>query len=400
LSIGAKLRERTRNIYHELLTTLHVEYNEIFTTITNFVANIDVFVCGAKLVLNSNYCVPTITSSDERQSFINATELRNPIIEHTIRNQQLYVPNDVLLDSKNLGMILYGVNSSGKSTFLKSVGMSVVLAQAGLPVPATQFEYNVFTNIFCRIGNHDNPKLNLSSFQVEMLELRSIIRRANAHSLVLCDELCCSTEEPSAVSISAASIDKFLNTNVKFIFATHIHKLHTVPKLKNRDELLIRHLHTERNSDNIIYDRHLRKGPSEVLYGLEVATHIIGDVGFNKTALSVRRWLLHEQPSIVNTRTSHFNNNHYMTECEVCGCANQSRLETHHINQQSLADCRGMINSTFHKNHKANLVTLCRRCHHNGVHKDLITIRGWCMSASGIVLDYDVDSSFDVKKND
>ncbi len=117
--------------------------------------------------------------------------------------------------------LLYGINSSGKSSLMKSIGIAVILAQAGFFVPAKSMRFSIFNSIFTRISGADNIAKGLSSFAVEMLELKNIFNRASNQSLVLGDEISHSTETMSGVSIVASSILKLSRLEAMFIFATH-----------------------------------------------------------------------------------------------------------------------------------------------------------------------------------
>src|SRR3990170_6803133 len=116
-------------------------------------------------------------------------------------------------------MLVYGVNSCGKSSLMKAIGIAVVMAQAGMYVPAQSFDYKPYKFILTRILGNDNLFKGLSSFAVEMAELRSILKRANKNSLVLGDEICHGTETVSAVSIVASAILHLSDRNSSFIFA-------------------------------------------------------------------------------------------------------------------------------------------------------------------------------------
>ena len=96
---------------------------------------------------------------------------------------------------------MFGTNACGKSTFMKAVGLNIIMAQAGLFVASSTFQYKPYTQIFTRILNNDNIFRSQSSFAVEMQELKSILNRSDDHSLVLGDELCSGTESISALSI-------------------------------------------------------------------------------------------------------------------------------------------------------------------------------------------------------
>ena len=121
---------------------------------------------------------------------------RHPIIER-INEKKEYIGNDIELSEK--GILLYGVNSSGKSSLMKAVGLNIIMAQSGMFVPAHEFTYEPYHHIFTRIFGSDNIYKGLSSFAVEMIELRNILKRSNKFSLILGDEICNGTESISGI---------------------------------------------------------------------------------------------------------------------------------------------------------------------------------------------------------
>ena len=144
------------------------------------------------------------------------------------------MPNDVSLGVDGVdGVLLYGVNSVGKSSIMKAVGLAVVAAQAGMFVAADALELGErpFTGIYTRIGLRDDLARGHSTFVVEMLELRAILRRASARSLVIGDELCAGTEAQSALAIVGAGVVTLAKRGARFAFATHLHELPRLPQV-------------------------------------------------------------------------------------------------------------------------------------------------------------------------
>ena len=165
-------------------------------------------------------------------SFFDAKNLRHPLVEH-IQTNEVYVANDISIGLNNCGMCLFGVNTSGKSTVIKSVGIAVIMAQAGMFVPASEFTYKPYNTIFTRILSNDNLFKCLSSFGTEMSEFQYIEEYADENSLVLGDELCNGTETDSAVAIFAAGL-MFLNERKSsHIFATHLHAILDVKQIQD-----------------------------------------------------------------------------------------------------------------------------------------------------------------------
>ena len=121
------------------------------------------------------------------------------------------------------GVCLYGFNAVGKSSFVKSIGISVVMAQAGFYVPCEKMVYKPYKKLFTRILSNDNLFKNQSTYMVEILELKIILEKKDKHSLILGDELCHGTEIDSAVGINIACLEELYDAKSSFIFATHLH---------------------------------------------------------------------------------------------------------------------------------------------------------------------------------
>jgi len=374
------LKKKTQEIYDKLLEDLDNKYSKDLIEITNFIAEVDVIHSSAKLAVKNNYCKPVI--NENKSSFINAKKLRNPIVEKLI--DTIYVPNDINLCN---GMLLYGINSVGKSCLLKGVCLNVIMAQMGLYVAAESFTFSPYHNIFTRLPGSDNIFVGQSSFICELMDLKSILKRANEKTLCILDEITCSTENISGISISASSICELADKNSTFIFATHYHELKNLEEIKEA-KIDIYHLNTEMKDGEIIFNRKLQKGCSDELYGLLVAKNIIDCTAFQKRANKIKSKLLDAKEDILIKKASHYNCNIYMDSCTICGST--EKLECHHINMQCTANDKGFIEH-FHKNNRGNLVILCWECHHKGVHSPdkKIVIHGWKISSKyGRYLDY------------
>ena len=123
------------------------------------------------------------------------------------------------------GSFLYGLNSSGKSSLLRAIGVNVILAQGGLFVAASQFCFNPFTKVLSKISSSDNLFRGQSTFILEMCILKEILSKSDTRSLVLCDELTAGTETLSATGIVASSTIQLLNKKSNAVFTTHLHSI-------------------------------------------------------------------------------------------------------------------------------------------------------------------------------
>jgi len=287
-----------------------------------------------------------------------------------------YVPNDITIDNENTGILLYGVNGSGKSCYSKAIGLCIVLAQSGHYVPCSSFNYSPFTKLYTRITGDDNIFKGHSSFFVEMSELKSILNYADSKSIVIGDEVCKGTEDVSAVAIVGTTIKHLIENQTKFIFATHLHKLPYISLLKGESRLKIKHITVEFD-ESTIFTRKLKDGTGDLLYGLEIAHSILRNESFHKRAFSLRNELLNKSSKLVADKKSKYNGQLYINHCQICG--DKDDLEAHHIIFQSKSKIR--------KDRKSNLVVLCST-HHDKVHSNNLIVEGWRSTTDGKMLKY------------
>jgi DNA mismatch repair protein MutS len=201
-----------------------------------------------------------------------------------------------------------------------------------------------------------------------MSELRVILNMADKNSLILGDELCSGTEHDSAVSIFVSGLEMLQKKHTSAIFATHLHEIVHFEEIEQMKNIDIKHLTVSYNKekDVLIYDRKLKDGPGESMYGLEVCKSLHLPDEFLENAYAIRRKYRKEEEGGLSKKSSHFNSKKIMNMCEVC--KNSVGQEVHHLQHQEKADKNNMINKRFHKNHPANLLTLCESCHQN-IHK-------------------------------
>jgi len=361
----------------EIITTVFYKFVDQFgafktqiESIINFVTLIDIVYSKASIAQKYNYCKPQIVKAEK--SFISAKNLRHCLIEH-LQTNELYVTNDITIGKEKEidGILLYGTNAVGKTSFIRSLGISLIMAQSGLFVPCSEFVYMPYNYIFTRILGNDNIFKGLSTFAVEMSELRTILRLADKNSLVLGDELCSGTENTSAVSIFVAGIQKLYQTKSSFIFATHLHEIINYEEITSLESVVLKHMAViyDKERDLLVYDRKLKDGPGNSMYGLEVCKSLKLPEDFLNAAFNIRMKYHPEEGSMLSLKSSHFNSQKVMNLCEKC---NKSvGKEVHHLQHQNEANENGIINKdgkVFHKNNVANLITLCEDCH-NEIHK-------------------------------
>jgi DNA mismatch repair protein MutS len=362
-SIKISMKDLVLFVFNKFVASFEV-YQEKLESIINFITLVDMLYAKGTIAKKYNYCKPNIVQADK--SFIDAKNLRHCLIEH-LQNNELYVTNDIILgDGKNDGLLLYGTNAVGKTSLIRALGISLIMAQSGLFVPCSSFDYFPYKYIFTRILGNDNIFKGLSTFAVEMSELRTILRLADKNSLILGDELCSGTENTSAISIFVAGIQKLHECNSSFIFATHLHEIVNYEEITSLASVALKHMSVvyDKEKDMLIYDRKLRDGPGNNLYGLEVCKSLSLPNDFLEAAYNIRMKYNPESSSLLSLKTSRYNSKKIVGICEKCG--KNMGTEVHHLQHQAEADSNGFISNTdsvFHKNNLANLMTLCDACH-------------------------------------
>jgi len=329
-------------------------FTEDMINIVAFISKIDFHVTCAKNAKTFKYCRPIIESGDK----ISGKNLRHPLIE-VIQTDVPYIANDIQLE--NEGMLLYGINAAGKSSYMKSVGLAIIMAQAGMYVPADSFVFSPRDRLYTRIPSGDNLFKGQSTFVTEMIELRSILKYSTSHSLVIGDEVASGTESVSAISIVAAGIKQLSERGTTFLFATHLHEIARLEMIKQLTKLRIFHIsvHYDTSRDVLVYDRILKEGCGDTLYGLEVCKSLDMPYDFLELAHSIRKEQLGISPNVVNMKQSRYSSDVFVDVCSIC---KEKAEEIHHIKQQMNADSNGFIGS-IHKNDPHNLIAVCQTCH-------------------------------------
>ena len=337
--------------------------NTVWSAIEKYIGFLDVTVTLARVAKERGYKKPMIVESDSPSGF-QAKDLRHPLLE-SLQTRTEYVKHNLSLGFENddYGLLLYGMNASGKSSLMKAIGICILLAQAGSFVPASDCKLVPFKSILTRILNQDNIWAGLSSFAVEVSELRDIFSRASKNSLVLGDELCSGTESISATSLVAAGIHYLHQKEARFVFATHLHDLMSIPQITSLEKLGVWHLrvHYDLANDTLIYDRTLHKGPGGTLYGLEVAKAMHLPFDILKQAHTFRTQLLGET-NVEEASGSSWNSLVVKKECEVCKASLVRDLEVHHIRQRAEAK-DSLFEDGTKMNDLRNLIVVCQACH-------------------------------------
>jgi len=342
----------------------------------NMVSLIDVITSKACISLQFNYCRPQIIrekSGDKsgEKSYVNAIDIRHSLIER-LDNDDTYISNDISLGQDEQGILLYGTNAVGKTSLIKALGICIVLAQSGFYVPCSEFIYYPYTQLFTRILNNDNMFKGLSTFATEMVEMRTILNMSDNRTCVLGDELCSGTEHDSAVSIFVAGLQWLYKKDSSFIFATHLHEITKLQEINGMTNLSLKHLTVkyDKEQDMLIYDRKLKNGVGDTLYGLEVCKSLHLPHEFIENAYTIRNKYKGIKSPLDSNTSTRYNSKVIINKCSICNINDAS--EVHHIKEQRDANAHGFINNV-HKNHKSNLLPICEKCH-NHIHKNNVKL--------------------------
>lgn len=367
---------------------LYQEYGETLLKISYLISELDVTLSNYIASETYHYTRPVLIENEI--SGIKAENLRHPLTER-VKADTLFIANPLnigSLDTDNTYTgIITGLNGVGKSIYIKSVVMSVIMAQVGMFVPADNYQLTVYHKIFTRIGNNDNLFKGQSTFYCEMLDLSHILKNADKKTLVIADELCSGSEQYSAQAILTSTIEFLTKQHTSSFFTTHFHNCLYLPEITNLSHKKFYHFLVTYAEDNgIIYERKLMDGLGPKLYGIEVFRHILKNNEFIDKCFSYRNKIINNQSEI---KFSKYNNKVVVEKCCICqkSASYLGELHTHHIKEQQDADINGYIDYT-HKNMTGNLVILCET-HHKMVHDNKIKINGWKIDTNkGKFLDY------------
>jgi DNA mismatch repair protein MutS len=268
LSANEKVVTLETKIFAEVRTKV-MDYAGEIQMNAAMVGILDVLIGFAETAVANKYIKPHLNDSD----VIEITEGRHPVIEQLLPAGEKYVPNDTLLDPVDTQVIIItGPNMSGKSSYLRQVGLIVLLAQIGSFVPAKKATIGICDRIFTRVGAMDNIARGESTFLVEMQESANIMNNLTPKSLVLLDEVGRGTSTYDGISIAWA-ITEYIHENpaakAKTLFATHYHELNALaslyPRIKNS------RVEVKEVGEKIIFLHKINEGTADHSFGIHVA---------------------------------------------------------------------------------------------------------------------------------
>ena len=232
-------------------------------------ASIDIAAGLANLAIINNYNMPLIDTSN----YIEIKNGRHPVVENLLPLGEDFIPNDLKLDHENVQIaIITGPNMAGKSTYLRQIGLIVILAQIGSYVPADSARIGMIDKLFTRVGASDNLAGGESTFLVEMNETANILNNATANSLILLDEIGRGTSTYDGLSIAWAVTEYIHNhkdVQAKTLFATHYHEL--VSLAEQLPKAINLNVAVKEFGDKIAFLKKIIPGGADKSYGVYVA---------------------------------------------------------------------------------------------------------------------------------
>ncbi|MFI4866545.1 MAG: DNA mismatch repair protein MutS [Steroidobacterales bacterium] len=263
--LGARERSLTREkeLYEQLLNRL-IEALPGLQQTADAIATLDALAALAQRAATLGWSEPTLVA--ESRLMIEAA--RHPVVEQFI--DAPFVPNDLAMDERRRMLIITGPNMGGKSTYMRSIALVVLLAHLGSFVPAARAEIGPVDRIFTRIGAADDLAGGRSTFMVEMTETANILHNASAHSLVLMDEIGRGTSTFDGLSLAYAVARHMAERlHACTLFATHYFELTSLAG--EIDGCANVHLDATEHGDTLVFLHAVREGPANRSFGLQVA---------------------------------------------------------------------------------------------------------------------------------
>ena len=253
-------------IFNEVRTSV-AEHASVILEDARILATLDCFIALADAAIENSYSCPEVDDSQ----VLEIKEGRHPVIERLLPPGERYTANDTVMNTEDDQiLIVTGPNMSGKSSYLRQVGLIVLLAQVGSFVPAARARIGLVDRIYTRVGASDNIASGESTFLVEMHEAATIVNTATNKSLILLDEVGRGTSTFDGISIAWA-LTEYLHTRIgaKTLFATHYHELNELadifPRIRNYK------VDVREYGDKVIFLHKVVAGFADHSYGIQVA---------------------------------------------------------------------------------------------------------------------------------
>lgn len=265
-----RIIELENNLFRQICAEVGKNRPQILLAAST-IAYLDAICSLADIADENNYARPTVNET----SLLRIKNGRHPVIEQILRQENVdFVANDAALGGNGAPQIalITGPNASGKSTYLRQIALTVLLAQIGSFVPADEAVVGICDRIFTRIGLYDRIGAGESTFMTEMIETAEILHNATPQSLILLDELGRGTSTYDGLAV-ARSVLEFIHNHPKLktrtLFATHYHELaeleELLPNLGNLFFVI------EENEDQLVFKYKIERGTAMKSYGVYAA---------------------------------------------------------------------------------------------------------------------------------
>ncbi|CAM4030345.1 DNA mismatch repair protein MutS [Lederbergia lenta] len=260
--------EKCIDLEYELFLQIRESVREFIPRLqqaAKIISELDVYLSFATISETRHYSKPTFNNKRE----INLLDGRHPVVEKVMGTQE-YVPNSCTMDSKREMMLVTGPNMSGKSTYMRQVALTAILAQIGCFVPASKADIPIFDQVFTRIGAADDLIAGQSTFMVEMLEAKNAITHATKDSLILFDEIGRGTSTYDGMALAQAIIE-YIHDRIgaKTLFSTHYHELTVLDESLKRLKNI--HVSAVEQQGKLVFLHKIKEGPADKSYGIHVA---------------------------------------------------------------------------------------------------------------------------------
>ena len=252
------------NLCHEILSNAATLQEN-----ASVLSRLDVLTNFGQVTKANKYVRPRLDS----KSVLEIKDGRHPVVEQLLPATERFIPNNLMMDTANNQIhLITGPNMAGKSTYLRQIGLIVLMAQVGCYVPVKAANIGLVDKLFTRVGASDNLAGGESTFLVEMNEAANILNNATERSLILLDEIGRGTSTYDGLSLAWAITEHLHNNetvSARTLFATHYHELTDLEKSLERLEN--HHIAVKEFGDKIVFLRQIMPGPGDKSYGIHVA---------------------------------------------------------------------------------------------------------------------------------
>lgn len=367
-SLRDKMNRYEKNLLEENTKYILENFGGFMEDINKKISNDSLYSVLKSFFEKNGYVCPEILNQDNFS--LKVKNIRHSLIEF-LNPDEIFVPFSYSMDSQYSGSLIYGMNSSGKSTFMKSIILGLWFAQCGLWVSAESFSFTPVDSFFTKFSHLDNLFKQQSLFVSEISELKYILERMTRKSFLCLDELTSGTEIYSSSSLIISLLEYFTKKNIPFLFTTHLHLISDYIQNNLKDRIKLYHFEVNESKclkDNLLltmnktdfYNRSLKEGSGRSHYGLEVAEQLGIPNTIIERSYNIRKYIRCEYIEEKEKR-SRYNKKLEVKECFKC--SSRENLHTHHIFPQEHFKKDNILGDGFRKNALYNLLVLCHSCH-------------------------------------